>query len=204
MIIYNKENYKSNYYRNFLYEIARNRKGFHFDRIKNNISKYFKNNKNYKNIVDLLNKNLTKLFKEICQEEDVLNENDVNDNSIELESRVVCSICQMDEPELDAHLKDCNHEFHMECIKQLINSNSSCSRKCPLCKRVITGIKEDPDFIVSNNNELNLDNSHFNNNNFINNRRRYYNNQNNRFFRNNNYRNNNIFSFNSFNYRNNY
>ena len=204
VIIYNKENYKSNYYRNFLYEIARNRKGFHFDRIKNNISKYFKNNKNYKNIVDLLNKNLTKLFKEICQEEDVLNENDVNDNSIELESRVVCSICQMDEPELDAHLKDCNHEFHMECIKQLINSNSSCSRKCPLCKRVITGIKEDPDFIVSNNNELNLDNSHFNNNNFINNRRRYYNNQNNRFFINNNYRNNNIFSFNSFNYRNNY
>ena len=111
----------------------------------------------------------------------------------------------MDEPELDAHLKDCNHEFHMDCIKQLINSNSSCSRKCPLCKRVITGIKEDPSFIIQvGNNEINLENSHFNNNNNFNHRQRNRNYQNNNFFRrNNNYRNYNI-NNNSFNNRNNY
>ena len=72
---------------------------------------------------DLLNKKLTDLFIGLCKEEDVLDEKDVNDNNIEIKSRIV-SICQMDEPELDTHLKDCNHEFHMICIKQLINSKT--------------------------------------------------------------------------------
>ena len=183
VIIYNKEYYKSNYYKNFLYEIAKNRKGFHFKEIKNNINKYFKDNKNYKDIIDLLNKKLSVFFEAICKEEDVLDENEVNDNSIEIESRMVCAICQMDEPELDAHLKDCNHEFHMDCIKQLIKSDSSCSGKCPLCKRVITGIKEEPYFIInSQKNEINLDIDHFNNINFINSRNNY-NNRNNSSFR---------------------
>ena len=85
----------------------------------------------------------------------------------------------MDEPELDTHLKDCNHEFHMICIKQLINSKTSCSRKCPLCKRVITGINEEPNFVIQvENNEINLDNSHFNNNNYFSQRRRNRNYQN--------------------------
>ena len=178
-LVFSKDNYDSNYYKNYLYEIAKNRKGFHFNRIKTNISDFFKNNNNYNNIIDLLNNKLTELFIGLCKEEDILDEKDVNDNSIEIESRIVCSICQMDEPELDAHLKDCNHEFHMICIKQLINSNTSCSRKCPLCKRVITGIKEEPNFIIQvENNEINLDNSHFNNNNYFSQRRRNRNYQN--------------------------
>ena len=93
----------------------------------------------------------------------------------------------MDTPALDAHLKDCNHEYHLECIKKHIKSYTSCSNKCPLCKRPITGIKEDPDFKIEsidaisynlidfelNNNNLNhnpfIDNSYnLNNNNLFN------------------------------------
>lgn len=144
----NKEVYDSDYFNNYLYEIAMNRKGFHYEEVKNNITTFFNKYKNYKDITDFLSIKLNNIFQSLCKEEDALDESEVNDNSIEVESRTVCSICQMDEPELDAHLKDCGHQYHMDCIKQLIKSNSFCSNKCPVCKRTITGIKEDPYFII--------------------------------------------------------
>jgi hypothetical protein len=193
-IIYNKNYSELDYYKNFLYEISKNRKGFHFNEVKDNIIKYFKVNKKYANLIDLLKNKVSPLFESICKEEDTINENEVNDNSIEIESRIVCSICQMDTPELDAHLKDCNHEYHMDCLKQLIKSNSTCSKKCPLCKRPITGIKEDPNFKIENqDNQINLSNIDISNYNSLNNRNRngyYQNNRRNNYWRNNNYGNN--------------
>ena len=193
-IIYNKNYSELDYYKNFLYEISKNRKGFHFNEVKDNIIKYFKANKKYANLIDLLKNKVSPLFESICKEEDTINENEVNDNSIEIESRIVCSICQMDTPELDAHLKDCNHEYHMDCLKQLIKSNSTCSKKCPLCKRPITGIKEDPNFKIENqDNQINLSNIDISNYNSLNNRNRngyYQNNRRNNYWRNNNYGNN--------------
>lgn len=153
-IIYKKEYFENNFYKKFLFEISKNRKGFHFAQFRNSIIKYFQNNKDYIYIIEFLNNAMSNLFEYACIEVDTLDENDVNDNSFEIESRTICSICQMDSPTLDAHLKDCNHQYHMTCIKQLIKSNSSCSRKCPLCKRLITGIKEDPNFKIENNNSL--------------------------------------------------
>ena len=192
IIIYDKKHSQLDYYKNYLFEIAKNRKGFHFEQIKNNIIKLFKNNNNYNNIIELLKNKLSYLFELMCKEEDTIDEHEVNDNSIEIESRTICSICQMDSPELDAHLKDCNHEYHMDCIKMLIKSNSSCSKKCPICKRIITGIKEDPNFkIKSGNNQINLNNIFEINNNILENRERNRNIQNNRNFRNNYWRNNN-------------
>ena len=100
----------------------------------------------------------------------------------------------MDTPELDAHLKDCNHEYHMDCLKQLIKSNSTCSKKCPLCKRPITGIKEDPNFKIENkNNQIDLSNIDISNYNSFNNRGRdeyHQNNRRNYYWTNNNYRDN--------------
>jgi hypothetical protein len=88
----------------------------------------------------------------LCDDKDVLNPNDVNDNSIDMESRDQCSICLDYTDENDAHLNPCNHIFHMKCVKDMIAKNI---KKCPLCKRNILGIKEDPTFIVdSNNNEI--------------------------------------------------
>ena len=192
IIIYDKKHSQLDYYKNYLFEIAKNRKGFHFEQIKNNIIKLFKNNNNYNSIIELLKNKLSYLFELMCKEEDTIDEHEVNDNSIEIESRTICSICQMDSPELDAHLKDCNHEYHMDCIKMLIKSNSSCSKKCPICKRIITGIKEDPNFkIKSGNNQINLNNIFEINNNILENRERNRNVQNNRNFRNNYWRNNN-------------
>jgi len=193
-ISYNKNDSQLDYYKNFLYEISKNRKGFHFKEVKDNITKYFKANKKYTNLIDLLNNKISPFFESICKEEDTTNEYEVNDNSIEIESRIVCSICQMDTPELDAHLKDCNHEYHMDCLKQLIKSNSTCSKKCPLCKRPITGIKEDPNFKIENkNNQIDLSNIDISNYNSFNNRGRdeyHQNNRRNYYWTNNNYRDN--------------
>mgnify|MGYP002624180264 CR=1 FL=1 len=191
-ILYNKNYSHLDYYKNFLYELSKNRKGFHFKEVKDNIIKYFKDNKKYTNLIDLLNNKITPFFESICKEEDTTNENEVNDNSIEIESRIVCSICQMDTPELDAHLKGCNHEYHIDCLKQLIKSNGSCSKKCPLCKRPITGIKEDPNFkIEQQNNQINLSNVYFFDNNNFHNRGRERNGYYHNYRRNNYWRNNN-------------
>ena len=79
-------------------------------------------------------------------------------------------------------------------MKQLIKSNSTCSKKCPLCKRPITGIKEDPNFKIENqDNQINLSNIDISNYNSLNNRNRngyYQNNRRNNYWRNNNYGNN--------------
>ena len=194
-ILYNNNYFQLDYYKNYLYEISKNRKGFHFKEVRDNIIKYFKNNNNYTNLIDLLNNKISPLFESVCKEEDTANENEVNDNSIEIESRIICPICQSDTPELDAHLKDCNHEYHEDCLKRLIRSNGSCSKKCPLCKRLITGIKEDPNFKIENQgNQINLSNIDIFNDNSFNNRERerngnYHNFRRNNYWTNNNYRN---------------
>ena len=195
-ILYNKNYSHLDYYKNYLYEIAKNRKGFHFKEVRDKIIKYFKNNNNYTNLIDLLNNKISPLFESVCKEEDTANENEINDNSIEIESRIICPICQSDTPELDAHLKDCNHEYHSDCLKRLIKSNGSCSKKCPVCKRLITGIKEDPNFKIENQgNQINLSNIDIFNDNSYNNRERerngnYHNFRRNNYWTNNNYRNN--------------
>ena len=134
----------------YYYQIAQNRKGFKFDLFKLNFEKYF-GYAECKSMLEFLDILLTK-FKMLCDDKDVLNPNDVNDNSIDMESRDQCSICLDYTDENDAHLNPCNHIFHMKCVKDMIAKNI---KKCPLCKRNILGIKEDPTFIVdSNNNEI--------------------------------------------------
>ena len=139
---------KSGY--DYYYQIAQNRKGFNFDLFKINFEKYF-GYAECKAMLEFLDILLNE-FKNLCDDKDVLNPNDVNDNSIDMESRDKCSICLEYTDENDAHIIPCNHIFHMKCIKDMISKNI---KKCPLCKRNILGIKEDPNFIVdSNNNEL--------------------------------------------------
>ena len=134
------------------YKIAKNRKGFHFEEFKNNFEKYFKSS-DYKMMQDFLNI-LLNSFKKLCEDNDTLKETDVDDNSIEIDQRDICPICYDDfTTEKEVHPNDCNHPYHLECLKKQISNNYT---KCSLCKRPITGIKEDPNFKVqSNNNSIN-------------------------------------------------
>lgn len=134
------------------YKIAKNRKGFHFEEFKNNFEIYFKSS-DYKMMQDFLNI-LLNSFKKLCEDNDTLKETDVDDNSIEIDQRDICPICYDDfTTEKEVHPNDCNHPYHLECLKKQISNNYT---KCSLCKRPITGIKEDPNFKVqSNNNSIN-------------------------------------------------
>ena len=130
------------------YKIAKNRKGFHFEEFKNNFEKYFKSS-DYKMMQDFLDI-LLNSFKKLCEDNDTLKETDVDDNSIEIDQRDICPICYDDfTTEKEVHLNDCNHPYHLECLKKQISNNFT---KCSLCKRPITGIKEDPNFKVKSNN----------------------------------------------------
>ena len=132
------------------YKIAKNRKGFHFEEFKKNFEKNFQFS-DYKMMHDFLDI-LSNSFKKLCDDNDTLKEEDVDDNSIEIDQRDSCPICLDYTDKKDVHLKDCNHVYHLECLKEQISKNYT---KCSLCKRPITGIKEDPNFKVnsSNNNE---------------------------------------------------
>ena len=132
----------------YYYQIAQNRKGFKFDLFKINFEKYF-GYAECKAMLEFLDILLAK-FKILCDDKDVLNPNEVNDNSVDMESRDQCSICLEYTDENDAHLNPCNHIFHMKCVKDMITKNI---KKCPLCKRNILGIKEDPSFVVDSNNK---------------------------------------------------
>jgi hypothetical protein len=138
----------------FSYKISKNRKGFHFEEFKQNFTKYLGEPK-YKDMIDFLDI-LSGFFKRICKDEDTLEEKDVDDNSIEIDERESCPICLEYTNEKDVNLNICNHVYHLNCLKSLLNSNFT---KCALCKRPITGIKEDPSFKVNNSGE---DESNFN------------------------------------------
>ena len=130
---------------NYYYQLARNRKGFYFEEFKFNFEIYF-GYPECKMMLEFLDILLQK-FRQLCNDNDVLNIDEVNDNSVDLDNVDKCAICLelTGDKNTDAHIEGCNHVFHMECIKQMISKNM---KKCPICKRGITGIKEDPNFKV--------------------------------------------------------
>ena len=94
-----------------------------------------------KTMIDFLDI-LLKQFKQLCDDKDVLNLEDVNDNSIELEKRDSCPIClEYTDEEKDVHINPCNHLIHKKCLEELLSKTKK--NQCPLCKRNILGIKED-------------------------------------------------------------
>ena len=142
--------------------------------------------KKYKDIIDLINNILTPYFEKLCPEEETRNLNEIDTNSIEENERNLCPICLSDDNSNFVHINDCGHEIHLECLKQQLQSRSFNSKKCPLCRRRIKGIKEDPNFKVGDENqrENNLfgvyNNTLFNNNNNLvgnQNEENYYNNR---------------------------
>ena len=128
------------------YKIAKNRKGFYFNEFKQNFNKFF-GAQDYKMMNEFLDI-LSDTFKHLCDDGDTLKAEDVDDNSIEMDKRDSCPICLEYTNENDVHLNDCNHQYHLECLKKQISNNLI---KCSLCKRPITGIKEDPNFKVNSN-----------------------------------------------------
>jgi hypothetical protein len=130
----------------FNYKIAKNRKGFYFNEFKQNFNKFF-GAQDYKMMNEFLDI-LLDTFKHLCDDGDTLKAEDVDDNSIEMDKRDSCPICLEYTNENDVHLNNCNHQYHLECLKKQISNNLT---KCSLCKRPITGIKEDPNFKVNSN-----------------------------------------------------
>jgi len=140
------------------YRISKNRKGFYFNEFKKNFEIYF-GYPNCKMMIDFLDI-LSNSFKNICDDKDTLNEKDVDDNSIDIDQRDSCPICLDFTDEKDVHLKDCNHIYHLECLKLQIKKNLT---NCSLCKRPITGIKEDPNFKVNSISNTNIRSNLFGN-----------------------------------------
>ena len=68
---------------------------------------------------------LLQKFRQLCNDNDVLNIDEVNDNSVDLDNVDKCAICLelTGDKNTDAHIEGCNHVFHMECIKQMISKN---------------------------------------------------------------------------------
>ena len=134
----NEENYFE-----YNYKIAKNRKGFYFNEFNSNFKKYFRNDsfKMMNEILDIL----LNSFKKICPDNETLNIEEVDDNSIEIDKRDYCPICLELTGDEDVHLCGCNHKYHLNCLKMQISKNF---KKCSLCKRDITGIIEDPNFKV--------------------------------------------------------
>ena len=132
----------------FSYTISKNRKGFHYEEFKQNFKKFFGQPK-YKDMIDFFDI-LSESFNKICKDEDTFEDKEINDNSIEIDDRESCPICLEYTSEKDVHLNICNHVYHLNCLKSLLDKNFT---KCSLCKAPITGIKEDPSFKVNNNDE---------------------------------------------------
>ena len=132
----------------FYYQMAQNRKGFYFETFKINFEKFF-GYPEYKNMIEFLDILLVK-FRQLCDDKDVLKLEDVNDNSIELDKRDSCPICLDFTDEKDVHINPCNHVIHRHCLEELISKSNK--NQCPLCKRNILGIKEDPSFVVNSAN----------------------------------------------------
>ena len=132
----------------FSYKISKNRKGFHFEEFKQNFKKFFGQPK-YKDMIDFFDI-LSKFFNRICKDEDTFEDKDMDDNSIEIDDKESCPICLDYTSEKDVHLTICNHVYHLNCLKSLLDKEFT---KCALCKRPITGIKEDPSFKVNNSDE---------------------------------------------------
>lgn len=130
--------------RDFYYQMAQNRKGFYFEDFKINFEKLF-GYPECKTMIEFLDILLNK-FRQLCDDKDVLNLEDVNDNSIELDKRDSCPICLDFTDENDVHINPCNHVIHKKCLEELIKKSNK--NQCPLCKRNILGIKEDPSFTV--------------------------------------------------------
>ena len=129
----------------YYFQMSKNRKGFYFEKFKINFEKFF-GYPEFKTMIDFLDI-LLKQFKQLCPDKDVLNIEDVNDNSIELEKRDNCPIClEFTDEEKDVHINPCNHLMHRKCFEELISKSRK--NQCPLCKRNILGIKEDPSFKV--------------------------------------------------------
>ena len=129
----------------YYFQMSKNRKGFYFEEFKINFEKFF-GYPEFKIMIDFLDI-LLKQFKQLCPDKDVLNLEDVNDNSIELEKRDNCPIClEFTDEEKDVHINPCNHLMHRKCFEELISKSRK--NQCPLCKRNILGIKEDPSFKV--------------------------------------------------------
>ena len=130
--------------REYYYQMAQNRKGFYFEEFKINFEKLF-GYPECKTMIEFLDILLNK-FRQLCDDKDVLNLEDVNDNSIELDKRDSCPICLDFTDENDVHINPCNHVIHKHCLEELIKKSNK--NQCPLCKRNILGIKEDPSFTV--------------------------------------------------------
>ena len=139
---------------NYNYKIAKNRKGFYFDEFKQNFKNYFgfQKYKMMNEFLDILSNN----FKSLCNDNDTLKAEEVDDNSVDIDHRDTCPICLEFITEKDVHLNDCNHQYHLECLKLQISRNYT---KCSLCKQPITGIIEDPTFKVESNNNNNINNN---------------------------------------------
>ena len=139
LLLKNEEQFDYNY------KIAKNRKGFYFEEFKKNFEKYFGYPEN-KMMVDFL-EILLKSFKKLCKDDDTLKAEDIDDNSIEIDQRDFCPIClDYTDNNKSVHLKDCNHIYHLECLNLQIKKKLTI---CSLCKKPITGIKEDPNFKVN-------------------------------------------------------
>lgn len=142
-LLLQKDKNNSNYY----YQMAQNREGFYFEKFKNNFEMYlgYPECRAMIEFLDILSNN----FKKLCSDEDVSKK--VNDNSFDLDERDECPICLEYISDKDVHLNPCNHVYHLECLKKMIEKKIT---RCSLCKRPITGIKEDPNFKIGNSNSL--------------------------------------------------
>ena len=141
---------------NYYYQLARNRKGFYFEEFKINFEEYF-GYPEFKMMIDFLDILLNK-FRQLCNDNDILEINEVNDNSVDIDNAEICAICQEltgikkkdddddNDDDTDVHIIGCKHIFHKKCLKEMISKNINI---CPLCKRGITGIEEDPNFKVN-------------------------------------------------------
>ena len=99
----------------YKYKIAKNRKGFYFDEFKQNFEFFLKND-DFKMMIEFLDI-LSNDFKKICEDSDTLKPEEMDDNSIEIDSRDNCPICLEAIDEKDVHINDCNHIYHLECLK---------------------------------------------------------------------------------------
>lgn len=144
-LLINKDKDSNEYY----YQISQNRKGFYFESFKVNFEKYF-GYPQFKAMIEFLDI-LKKQFRQLCDDKDALKLEEVNDNSIELDKRESCSICleYLDDTK-DVHINPCNHLIHKKCLQDMLSKMRK--NLCPLCKRVIQGIKEDPSFKVEASN----------------------------------------------------
>ena len=152
LLLVNKENPFD-----YNYKFAKNRNGFYFNEFKLNFEKYF-GYSDFRTMIELLDI-LLNSFRKFCPDNETLKTDEVDDNSIEIDKRDVCPICLelIDEKDV-VHLSECNHKYHLECLKKQIANNL---KRCSLCKRNITGIKEDPNFKVDID-STNIQNDHSN------------------------------------------